>query len=107
MKHLEKVTPIIAATTAVATLACCLPVALVAGTVSATLASVAGTYQGAFVLGSFILLVIGAGQVFRARRVCRRDVRGSVAVLAVCAAIVVAVALFPQVVAGILADLLP
>ena len=48
MKHAETITPIAAALSALATLACCLPVTFAAGTAMAWLAGVAGAYRWTF-----------------------------------------------------------
>ena len=71
MKHTEKIAPIAAALSALATLTCCLPIAFVAGTASASLAMVAGSYRWSFLGASVVLLAVGAVQLVRARRACR------------------------------------
>ena len=107
MKHTEKIAPVAGALTALATLACCLPVAFAAGTATAGLAAVAGTYRWWFLGSSVLLVALGAGQFVRARRACRTRGIGSTVVLTLSAVIVLLVVLFPQVIAGLLADWLP
>jgi hypothetical protein len=107
MKHAEKIAPIAAALSAVATLACCLPIAFAAGSAAASLAIVAGTYRWSFVGASVVLLAVGTAQLGYARRVCRPHGSDSMLVLALSATIVLLVVLFPQVIAGLLADWMP
>ena len=71
MKHTEKIAPVAAALSALATLTCCLPIAFVAGTASASLAMVAGSYRWSFLGASVVLLAVGAVQLVRARRACQ------------------------------------
>ena len=107
MKHTDKIAPIAAALSAFATLACCLPIAFVAGTASATLAMVAGTYRWSFLGASVVLLAVGAMQLVQARRACRTRESASLAIFGVSATIVLVVVLFPQMIAGLLADWRP
>jgi hypothetical protein len=107
MRHTEKIAPVAAALTALATLACCLPIAFAAGTASAGLAMVADTNRWSFLGASVVLLAVGAVQLVQARRACRLRGPGSPVFLAVSAAIVLLVVLFPQVTAGLLADWMP
>jgi hypothetical protein len=107
MKHVEKVTPVAAALTSVATLVCCLPTGFVAAAASVSLSSVVATYQRWFLGASVILLVVGMVQLQRVQRTCTRRPYGSIVVFGVSAAIVLLVALFPQLVAGIVADWMP
>ena len=107
MKHTEKIAPIAAALSAFATLACCLPIAFAAGTASATLAMVAGTYRWSFLGASVVLLAVGAMQLVQARRACRTRESASLAIFGVSATIVLVVVLFPQMIAGLLADWRP
>jgi bacteriorhodopsin len=104
MKHTEKIAPVAAALSALTTLACCLPIAFAAGTASAGLAMVASTYRWSFLGASVVLLAVGAVQLVQARRACRARGPAPPVFLGVSAAIVLLVVLFPQVVAGLLAD---
>jgi hypothetical protein len=104
----ETVAPIGAAATAVLTLLCCLPFGFAAATATAGLSLVVAEQRGWFLALSVGLLALGFVQVARGSRTCSRRRRAlSMTVLGVSAAIVVLVTVFPQVVAGILADLLP
>jgi hypothetical protein len=107
MKHAEKVAPVAAAVSALATLACCLPIAFAAGTAAAGLAVVAGAYRWWFLGASGALLIVGAVQLVRIRRACATRGTGSMVILGMSAAIVLLVLAFPQVIAGLIADWIP
>ena len=68
---------------------------------------VAGTYRWAFLAASLVLLTIGGFQLSQARRACRSGGSLSVLVFGASAVIVGLVALFPQVIAALMADWLP
>jgi hypothetical protein len=104
MKHAEKVAPVAAAVTSLVTLVCCLPMGFAAAAATASLSAVVATYQGWFLGASVVLLVVGMVQLQRMKHACARRPYSSVAVFAVSAVIVLLVVLFPQVVAGIVAD---
>lgn len=106
MGHAEKVTPVAAALAALATLTCCVPFAFAGAAAVGGLATLATEYRGWFIGASAALLLIGAVQVAR-RRACGVRSRISIAMLATSAAIVVLSAFFPQVMATLIADLLP
>ena len=103
----EKLAPVAAAATALATLACCLPVGFAAAAATASLGAVVASYRNWFLLASGLLLGIGVVQWRRAERQCAARKRGSVAILSISATIVVLVALFPQVIAAMIAAWLP
>jgi MFS superfamily sulfate permease-like transporter len=107
MKHGEKVAPITAAVTSLATLACCLPMGFAAAAATASLGMVVATYQRWFLGASVVLLVIGMVQLRQVQRTCSRQPYSSFIVFGVSAVVVVLVVLAPQVVAGIVADWLP
>ena len=107
MKHTEKIAPVAAALSAVATLACCLPIAFAAGSAMAAVAVLAGTYRWWFIAASVGLLGVGAAQLLHARLACRSRSGPSTELLLASAAIVALVLFFPQVVAGLLADWMP
>ena len=106
LKHPEKVAPVAAAVSALATLVCCLPVGIAAAAATASLGAIVSGYRSWFLGASALLLVIGIVQV-RAQRGCATRTGGSMAILAVSGTIVLLVALFPQVLAGLIADWLP
>jgi hypothetical protein len=107
MGHSEKIAPVAAAATALATLTCCLPVGLAAAAASASLAAVVSAYRVWFLLVSGVLLIVGVVQWRQAERQCSSRRPGSVAILSISATIVVLVALFPQVIAAMIAAWLP
>jgi hypothetical protein len=107
MKHGEKISPIAAAISAAATLLCCVPLGFATAAASASLGAVAVAYRPWFLGAALVLLAIGAVQVTRAQRVCRTRQTGSILVLSLSATTVLLVMFFPQVVATLIADLLP
>jgi|SRR6478672_2317633 len=107
MNNGERIAPVAAAATALATLACCLPVGIAAAAATASLAAVVAEYRGWFLLASGALVVVGIVQLSRAQRQCSTRKRGSLAILGVSATIVLFVALFPQVIAAMIAAWLP
>src|SRR5260221_2384401 len=95
MKHAEKIAPVAAAMSALATLACCLPIAFAAGTASAGLAVVAGSYRWWFLGASVALLMVGGVQLVRVRRACKTRGSGSMVILGLSVVIVLLVLAFP------------
>ncbi len=104
MRVTERVTPIAAAVSAVATLACCLPLGGVAAFGLGGVLAAAGRYQQWLLPGAGALLVVGAGLIWRSRRVCQRTSKLSLVILSISAVTVLMVWLFPQTVAGLLTD---
>ena len=104
MRLAEKVTPVLGAVSAVATLACCLPIAGASMLGLGSLLGALGAYQAWLLPASAILLAVGGLQIWRSRRVCQRTSKVSVAILVISAAIVALVLFFPQSVAGFLTD---
>lgn len=100
----EKITPILAAFGAVATLACCLPLAATTLFGLGGILAVAGQYQAWLLPASGLLLAVGGLQMWRSRRLCQRTSVASLIILLVSAAIVALVAFFPQTIAGLLTD---
>ena len=107
MKHAEKVAPVAAAASALATLACCLPLGIAAAAATASLGAVLSEYRPWLLAASAVLLIVGVVQLWRVQRACATRNRGSIVILALSATIVILVALFPQVVAGLVADWMP
>jgi hypothetical protein len=107
MKHTEKITPVAGALTALATLACCLPVGFAAAAATASVAAVVASYQSWFLGASVVLLALGGVQLAQARRTCPTRGNASVVILALSALVVALVIFFPQVIAGLLADWMP
>jgi hypothetical protein len=104
MKNSEKVTPVAAAVTALATMLCCLPGAFAAAAATTSAGLFVVDYQPWFIGASVVLLAVGGLQLRYARRRCAKTRRSSVVVLWVSAAIVLMTVLFPQVLAGLIAD---
>jgi hypothetical protein len=107
MKHGEKVAPVMAALTGLATIACCLPMGFAAAAVTASLSMAVAAYQPWFLSASVLLLLVGAVQLRQAQRACGTHSYSSLIVFGLSAVIVVLVVLFPDVIAGLLADWLP
>ena len=63
MKHGEKIAPVAAALTGLATLACCLPMGFAAAAVTAGLSTVVAAYQPWFLGLSVVLLAVGLVQL--------------------------------------------
>jgi hypothetical protein len=104
MKHGEKVAPVMAALTGLATLTCCLPMGFAAAAAAASLSMAVAAYQPWFLGASVLLLLVGAVQLRQTRRACGTHSYSSLMVFGVCALVVTLVVLFPDVVAGIFAD---
>ena len=103
MKHAEKMTPVAAVLSAVATLACCLPVTFAAAAASASLGAMAAQYRPWLIGLSVALLAVGFVQV-RSARACGRRSTTSLVILGASVGIVVLVVLFPQILAAMIAD---
>jgi hypothetical protein len=104
MRVVERAAPVAAVVSALGTLACCLPWGI-AGAVGALGLSAALTKLQPWLIGlALLLLGVGVFQLYR-KRTCQRRSRLSMILLAASAAIVLAVVAFPQVVAGLMADL--
>ena len=104
MKNSETVTPVAAALTALSTLVCCLPGTVVAAAATGGVSLFVSSHQQWFFAASLLLLGVGILQLRRAQRTCRVSRSGSTIVLWISAAIVLLVVLFPQVLAGLIAD---
>jgi hypothetical protein len=100
----ERVTPIVAALSAVATLACCLPAGGAALLGIGGLLGVAAQYQEWLFPTSGVLLAVAGLLIWRSRRVCHLTSKVSLIILALSTAIVLTALLFPQTVAGVLTD---
>ena len=104
MKHGEKIAPLAALAAAVSSLACCLPLAFAAALGSAGL-GVAFAVARPWLLGlSFVFLAVGFYQLSAAKRACRRLSRATLVLYGVAVIAVAAMTVFPQSVAGFLAD---
>jgi hypothetical protein len=104
MRVAEKVTPVVGAFSALATLACCLPATGAAFLGLGSLLAALATYQEWLLPVSGLLLVVGGAQIWHTRRVCKTTSRVSLAILVVSGAVVLLVMFFPQIIAGLLTD---
>jgi hypothetical protein len=102
-----RLTPVAAAVSALATLACCLPTGLATAAATAGLGVVLTTLRPWLLSLSVILVGVGLYQAYGTRRVCLKRNWISTSLLWLSATIVVLVILFPQLLAGVLADWLP
>jgi FtsH-binding integral membrane protein len=107
MKHVEKVAPVMAGVTSLATIACCLPMGFAAAAVTASFGMAVSVYQPWFLGASVVLLLVGGVQLRQKKRACGARAKSSLIVFGISAVIVLLVVLFPDVVAGLLADWLP
>ena len=105
IKHTEKLAPLAAAVTALTTMACCLPLGIAAAAATAGLSTLAAEYQPWVLGASGVMLAIGLVQLRSGTRSCARRNYSSILVYCVSAAIVLAVVLFPQALAGALSAL--
>lgn len=92
---------------AVSCMACCLPFGFAAAAGAAGLSVVLIPLRPWMLAISGALLIFGLVQLYRRKGTCERRSRLSLAIFWVCAALVLAMILMPQVVASLLADRLP
>jgi uncharacterized membrane protein YidH (DUF202 family) len=105
MRVTERAAPVAAALSALATLACCLPLGI-AGAVGALGLSVAlASIRPWLIAIAVILLGFGFWQMYRGQRTCRRRSPLSLVLFGLSATIVLAVIVFPQKIAELLAAL--
>jgi hypothetical protein len=101
----ERLTPVAAAAMALAAFACCVPLGFAGAVGVLMLGGFFGALQPWFVGAATVLIAIAAVQLFRRQRTCRlKSSRFSLVVLALSATVVLLVLLFPQHVAGWIAD---
>jgi hypothetical protein len=96
-------TPVAAVLSALTALACCLPWGIGAALGTLGLSVLFARFQTEFILLSVLLLGIGLFQIVRLRRICRRSSRSEMVIWGIGAAVVLAIVLFPEWVAGLLA----
>jgi hypothetical protein len=105
MRVAEKLTPVAAAVSALATLACCLPLGI-AGAVGALGLSVAlERLRPWLICLAIVLLGVSAFQLYRGGRSCQKRSRLSLIVFGLSAALVLGVMIFPQKIAELMAAL--
>lgn len=100
-------TPAAAILSALATLACCLPWGIGAALGALGLSAVFARFQIWFLILSVALLLVGLVQAMRKRPNCSRRSGLQIALWSIAAAIVAIIALFPQWVSALMADLSP
>lgn len=101
----ERVTPLAAAATALAAFACCVPLGFAGALGVLALSSLFDALQPWFLSVATLLLALSALQLYWRRGTCQRGRRRfSLTVLGLSATIVLLVLLFPQSVAGWIAD---
>ena len=103
MRVAERATPVAAVLAALTTLACCLPLSLVGAAGLVSVAGWAGPYRTWFLLVATAFLIVGFVQIYRRRNQCERRSRVSVVLLWISVVIVLLIALFPQLIANLLA----
>ena len=105
MRVTERLPPVAAAVSALATLACCLPLGI-AGAVGALGLSIAIEALRPWLIGlAVVLLGVSGFQMYRSGKSCRRRSRLSLVLFGLSAAIVLGVTLFPQTLAALMATL--
>ena len=105
MRVTERLAPVAAAMSALATLACCLPLGI-AGAVGALGLSVALDSLRPWLIGlAVILLGFSFWQMYRGKRTCRRRSPLSLVLFGLSAMVVLAVIFFPQKIAELMAAL--
>lgn len=92
---------------ALATLACCLPWGIGAAFGALGLSAIFVKFQVWFLAVAVLLLLFGLFQVLRKRANCTKRSRVEITLLSIAAAVVLAVVLFPEWVAGLLVGRLP
>jgi len=96
--------PSAAIVSALASVACCLPVAFLAALGSASVGAYIAPLRPWLLGLACVLLAVGFFQLYRGGRLCARRSTASVVLFWIALAAVLVLALFPQVVAGVLAD---
>ena len=104
MKHSDKVMSTAAGLAALGSLACCLPPALMAAIGFAGLGVVIAPLAPWMLGLSVVFLAIGLVQLYRSGRTCQKHSRIGLVMFSAAAVVVLGITLFPQLVAGFLAD---
>jgi hypothetical protein len=101
----ERLAPVGAIVSALATLACCLPLGI-AGAVGALGLSVALDFLRPWLIGlAVILLAVSVWQIYRGQKSCQRRSRLSLFLIGLSGVVVLSVMLFPQKVAELMASI--
>lgn len=104
MRLAEKVAPMMGAVSAVGALACCLPLGGAAAVGLGGVLGVAAQDQEWMLPFSGGMLALGAGLIWRSRKVCQRTSKASLVILGLSALVVLHVLVVPQTVIGFLTD---
>jgi hypothetical protein len=99
----ERAAPVLAVFSLLGALACCLPLGFLGALGAAGAAALLAGFRPWLLGLSAALLAAGFFQLYRRGRVCTRRSPVSLAILWTAAVLVVAIWLFPQVIAGLLA----
>ena len=102
MKVSEKSTPVAAIIAALSTLACCAPLGYLGAVGLASLSLWARQYSRWLLLASIALLCVGSVQLYF-RKSCTKRSTASLVLFWTAVAVVILVALFPQLVASLIA----
>jgi hypothetical protein len=105
MKVTEGIAPVAAAVSALATLACCLPLGIAGGASALGLSVVLDSLRPWLLAFAVIFLSIGLLQLYRGQKRCRRRSALSMLLFGACACVVLGVLVFPQRLAELMAAL--
>src|SRR4051794_1110505 len=103
MRSAEKLAPVAAVASALSCMACCLPLGFAAAAGAAGFGVAIEPLRPWLMTIAVVLLGFSVWQVYRRPKVCQPRSRASVALLWVCAGIVVTMVVAPQLLAGLLA----
>ena len=102
---LKSLTPVAAVMSALATLACCLPLGIAGAAGVLGLSVTLDRLRPWLIVLAVILLGVSAFQMYRGRRSCQRRSRLSLVCFGLCATVVLGVMIFPQTLAELMAAL--
>lgn len=96
--------PVAAIVSSLASLSCCLPLGILAFAGAAGAAAYLQTLSPWLLGVSVVFLVLGFAQLYRARRSPAKPSAFGIVLLLIASALVLAIIIFPQEIAGLLAD---
>jgi uncharacterized membrane protein YidH (DUF202 family) len=105
MRVTERLAPLAAALSALATLACCLPLGIAGAVAALGLSTAFEVLRPWLIVLAVILLSVGLLQLYRGQRKCRRRSPLSLVLFGLSAAVVLGIMIFPQKVAELLASI--
>ena len=103
MRGLEKGAPAAAILAAFSTIACCVPLGFLGAFGAASLSIWAQRFRPWLLGASVLFLVVGSVQLYGRPSACARRSKASVAIFWIAVAAVILVALFPQLIATLIA----